>query len=83
MGTLSRQALTNVIKAFCSEVEKAGYYVGVYASLSWLDGKFYPDQLSYDIWLPSILLSASIPANMACGSTPAPAAFPESRAAWI
>lgn len=50
MGTLSRQTLTNVIKAFCSEVEKAGYYVGVYASLSWLDGKFYPDQLSYDVW---------------------------------
>lgn len=50
MGALSRQTLTNVIKAFCSEVEKAGYYVGVYASLSWLDGKFYPDQLPYDIW---------------------------------
>ena len=50
MGTLSRQALTNVIKVFCSEVEKAGYYVGVYASLSWLDSKFYPDQLPYDIW---------------------------------
>ena len=50
MGTLSRQALTNVIKAFCSEVEKAGYYVGVYASLNWLDSKFYPDQLPYDIW---------------------------------
>ena len=50
MGTLSRQTLTNVIKAFCSEVEKAGYYVGVYASLSWLDGKFYPDQLPYDVW---------------------------------
>ena len=51
MGTLSRQALTNVIKAFCSEVEKAGYYVGVYASLSWLDSKFYPDQLPYDVWV--------------------------------
>ena len=24
--------------------------MGVYASLSWLDGKFYPDQLPYDIW---------------------------------
>ena len=54
MGALSRQALTNVIKAFCSEVEKAGYYVGVYASLSWLDSKFYPDQLPYDVWVPSI-----------------------------
>lgn len=51
MGTLSRQALTNVIKAFCSEVGKAGYYVGIYASLSWLDNKFYPDQLPYDVWV--------------------------------
>ena len=51
MGTLSRQTLTNVIKAFCSEVEKAGYYVGVYASLNWLDSKFYPDQLPYDVWV--------------------------------
>lgn len=41
MGTLFRQALTNVIKAFCSEVEKAGYYVGVYVSLSWLSFSLY------------------------------------------
>lgn len=51
MGSLSRQALTNVVKAFCSEVEKAGYYVGVYASLNWLDNKFYPQQLPYEIWV--------------------------------
>lgn len=51
MGKLSKQALTNVVKAFCSEVEKAGYYVGVYASLNWLDNKFYPNQLPYDIWV--------------------------------
>lgn len=51
MGKLSRQALTNVVKAFCEEVEKAGYYVGVYASLNWLENKFYPDQLPYDIWV--------------------------------
>ena len=83
MGTLSRQTLTNVIKAFCSEVEKAGYYVGVYASLSWLDSNSILTSFPMMSGLPSILLSASIPANMACGSTPAPAAFPESRAAWI
>lgn len=51
MGRLSKQALTDVIKAFCSEVEKAGYYIGVYASLNWLDNKFYPGQLPYDIWV--------------------------------
>ena len=51
MGTLSRQELTNVIKAFCETVEQAGYYVGVYASLNWLENKFYPDQLPYDVWV--------------------------------
>ena len=45
MGTLFRQALTNVIKAFCSEVEKAGYYVGVYVSLSWLSFSLYNSAL--------------------------------------
>ena len=45
MGTLFRQALTNVIKAFCSEVEKAGYYAGVYVSLSWLSFSLYNSAL--------------------------------------
>ena len=53
-----------------------------------LETVFYPVGLSLTSFpmmsgLPSILLSASIPANMACGSTPAPVAFPESRSAWI
>ena len=83
MGTLSRQTLTNVIKAFCSEVEKAGYYVGVYAPSAGLTANSILTSFPMMSGLPSILLSASIPANMACGSTPAPVAFPESRAAWI
>ena len=32
-------------------------------SLSWLDSKFYPDQLPYDIWGCPYLLSASNPAK--------------------
>lgn len=51
MGTLDRDALTRVIRAFCETVEKAGYYVGIYASLYWLNNKFYPDQLPYDVWV--------------------------------
>ena len=51
MGKLSRQKLTNVIKAFCETVEQAGYYAGVYASLNWLENKFYPEQLPYAVWV--------------------------------
>jgi len=51
MGSLDRDALTKVIRAFCETVEKAGYYVGIYASLNWLTNKFYPDQLPYDVWV--------------------------------
>ena len=80
MGRLSRQDLTNVIKAFCSEVEKAGYYVGVYASLNWLDNKFYPDQLPYGNLGGSILFQMPIHRrNTACGSIPALEMSRESR----
>ena len=59
MGTLFRQALTNVIKAFCSEVEKAGYYVGVYVSLSWLSFSLYNSApLPFS---PSIVAAAGYP----------------------
>ena len=83
MGTLSRQALTNVIKAFCSEVERLGImWAFMPPSAGWTASSILTS-FPMISGLPSILLSASIPANMACGSTPAPAAFPESRAAWI
>ena len=57
-----------------------------YEALEWLKEVYYAVSYTHQMCIrdrPSILLSASTPANMACGSTPAPAAFPESRAAWI
>lgn len=43
---------TKVINAFCSTIQNAGYSAGVYASKSWLTGKFNPGALgAYKIWL--------------------------------
>lgn len=51
-GKLSKQALTDIVDAFCSRVEKAGYFVGFYASTSWLQSKMDTASLSkkYTLW---------------------------------
>ena len=50
--SLSISELSKVAKAFCETIEKAGYYVGIYASTSWLqdelDMSFLKD---YDVWV--------------------------------
>lgn len=45
MGLLDRITLTNVITEFCSIVEAAGYWVGIYSSSSWFNGKVVDSQL--------------------------------------
>jgi GH25 family lysozyme M1 (1,4-beta-N-acetylmuramidase) len=50
MGTLSKQALTDVVNAFCKVVADAGYRVGVYSSTSWLEDKMDMSQISYPVW---------------------------------
>ena len=51
-GALSKQTLTDIVETFCSIVEKAGYYVGFYASTSWLYNKMNTDYLKskYTLW---------------------------------
>lgn len=51
-GSLSKALLTQIVDAFCSKVEKAGYYVGFYASTSWLVNKLDTEALSrkYTLW---------------------------------
>ncbi|MBQ7007062.1 MAG: hypothetical protein IJN59_04465 [Oscillospiraceae bacterium] len=51
-GGLSKALLTQIVNAFCSKVEKAGYYVGFYASTSWLTHKMDTAALSkkYTLW---------------------------------
>lgn len=50
---LSKQTLTAICKAFCDELEKAGYFVGVYANTDWFRNKLDHPALSkaYTIWL--------------------------------
>ena len=51
-GALSKALLTTIVDTFCSKVEKAGYYVGFYASTSWLLNKMDTASLSkkYTLW---------------------------------
>ena len=51
-GGLSKALLTQIVDTFCSKVEKAGYYVGFYASTSWLVNKLDTVALGkkYTLW---------------------------------
>ena len=51
-ASLSKRELTDVAVAFCEELERAGYFVGIYASEYWLTNKFEHDRIRpYTIWL--------------------------------
>lgn len=52
-GSLSKKDLTNIVIAFCNKMEKAGYYVGVYASQDWFLNKLDYATLfkKYTIWI--------------------------------
>ena len=44
--------LTNYTVRFCSEVERAGYYVGIYSNKAFLDSRLYWERIKkYDIWI--------------------------------
>lgn len=51
-GSVSKETLTNIINTFCNTVKNAGYKVGVYASLNWLDNKIEKQiKENYPIWV--------------------------------
>ena len=44
--------LSDIIRAFCGKLEKAGYFVSLYANKSWLENKIDADcRKRYDVWL--------------------------------
>ena len=44
--------LTRVAKAFLARLESRSYYVGIYASASWINTKLDMDELKdYDVWV--------------------------------
>lgn len=50
-GMPSNETLSEICNAFCEIVENAGYYVGVYASESWLNNQLKNVSKSYDKWV--------------------------------
>ncbi len=50
---LNNRQRTDIVKAFCGEVEKAGYYAMFYCNLNWLNNYLYKDELlpKYDLWI--------------------------------
>jgi LysM repeat protein len=49
---LNKEQRTNVLKAFCKEIEANGYKAGVYASCSWLqDRADYTKLTNYFLWV--------------------------------
>lgn len=50
-GMPSNDTLCDICEVFCEELEKAGYYAGIYASESWFNGKLKNVSKSYDKWL--------------------------------
>ena len=50
--SIGKTKLTEVAKAFLQTLEDAGYYVGIYASKSWLENQLDMSKLSnYAVWL--------------------------------
>ena len=52
-GMPNNKTLVDICKTFLSIVQNAGYYVSLYASLSWLENQLNDSSLlnSYDIWV--------------------------------
>jgi GH25 family lysozyme M1 (1,4-beta-N-acetylmuramidase) len=51
-GMPNNSTLRDICYAFCEKVENAGYYSGIYASLSWFNNQLAGDRLSrFDKWI--------------------------------
>lgn len=51
-GTPSNDTLAQICGVFCKKLEAAGYYCGIYASLSWLENQLDDPRLDrYDKWV--------------------------------
>ena len=50
---LNNRQRTDIVKAFCGEIEQNGYYAMFYCNLNWLNNYLIKDELlaKYDLWL--------------------------------
>ena len=52
MLKLSNETRTEIVKAFCEEIERAGYYATFYCNLNWLENYLnYENLKQFDLWL--------------------------------
>ena len=52
VAKLGKTKISAIATAFCSTVEKAGYYVSIYSSKSWIESYYTADVLNkYDLWV--------------------------------
>ena len=50
-ASLGKDLLTQIVLTFCSRVEQAGYFTGVYANTDWLTNRLHYDQIKrFTIW---------------------------------
>ncbi|EHR1329315.1 SH3 domain-containing protein [Clostridium perfringens] len=49
--TIGKRLATNMINAFCSTIENAGYKAMNYANLDFINNKFYQSEINYPLWL--------------------------------
>ncbi len=50
-AALKREDLTDIVYYYCRELEKNGYYVGIYASENWFRGILSSPRLDFDKWV--------------------------------
>lgn len=50
---LNNRQRTDIVKAFCNEIENAGYYAMIYCNLNWWNNYLIKEELEnkYDLWL--------------------------------
>ena len=63
---LNNRQRTDIVKAFCSEIERVGYYAAFYCNLNWLNNYLIRDELlpKYDLWLAQWSVGAP---SVSCG----------------
>ncbi|MGN0655440.1 MAG: GH25 family lysozyme, partial [Ruminiclostridium sp.] len=62
-GKFTKRQCTDIIKAFCEEIAKGGYYPALYINPAWLESYTYKSELvgKYDIWLAAWTGNLSVP----------------------
>lgn len=68
---MSKQAVSELAIAFCSALNAAGYYAGIYTNPDWLDNRYDKVMLvgKYDIWLAHWTYDESKDSNRNFGQT--------------